>query len=102
MDTLEQEILPNIDPLPALKNTSLTGKRAFRLIVCLILVVRLLSRPAFMSSFVSLLDTWGRVTGRSLSTKGSSSYREIMFSIFKKHAVFQRHMHECFQTCDVT
>lgn len=102
MDTLEQEILPNTDPLPALKNTSLTGKRAFRLIVCLILVVWLLSRPAFMSSFVSLLDTWGRVTGRSLSTKGSGLYREIMFSIFKKHAVFQSHMHECFQTCDVT
>lgn len=85
-----------------LRNTSLTGKCAFRLIGCLILVVRLLSRPAFMSSFVGLLDAWGGVTGRSLSTKGSSSYREIMFITDKKYGAFQRHVHECFQTRDVT
>lgn len=75
---------------------------AFRLIGCLILVFWLLSRPAFMPSFVSLLETWGGVTGRSLSRKASSSYREMMFIIFKKHAVFQSHVHERFQTCDVT
>lgn len=71
-----------------LRNTSLTGKCAFRLAGCLVLSVCLLSRPVFLTLCVSLLDLWGRVTGRPLHTEGSSSYREIMPIISTKHVIF--------------
>lgn len=86
---------------PELRNTSLTGKRAFRLIGCLILVVGPLSRPTFMSSFVSLMDAWGSVTGSSLGTKApvhTGRWRSLPL----KTTPVQGQVCECFQTRDVT